>query len=135
MTIYNVTLLVAGIGEEQLDGIFEATDGVATVEMGDRWTGTDRIDIEADTFADAVLQVIDQIEQVPGLAVVRVDPDQLVWASRVADRVGRTRQSIDQSGQGPARSRRVPRPRVGERPEPTVALGRRRGVVCRLRAP
>jgi hypothetical protein len=100
MTIYNVTLLVTGIGEEQLDGIFEATDGAATVEMGDRWTSTVGFDIEADTFADAVLQAIDQIEQVLGLAVVRVDPDQLVWASEIADRVGRTRQSIDQLVKG-----------------------------------
>jgi len=96
MSTYDVTLLVAGVDEEGLDGIYAATDGAATVEIGDRWTSTVGFDIEAGTFADAVLQAIDQIEQVPGLNVVRVEPDQLVWASEIADRVGRARQSIDQ---------------------------------------
>ncbi|MGH9103381.1 MAG: helix-turn-helix transcriptional regulator [Acidimicrobiales bacterium] len=100
MNTYNVTLMVAGVGEEHLDGIYEATDGAANVEVGDRWTSTVGFDIEADTFADAILQAIDQIEQVPGLTVVRVEPDQLVWASEIADRIGRTRQSIDQLVKG-----------------------------------
>jgi hypothetical protein len=95
MNTYNVTLVVAGVGEEHLDDVYKATDGAAHVEVCDRWTSTVGLDIEADTFADAVLQAIDQIEQVPGLTVVRVEPDQLVWASEIADRIGRTRQSID----------------------------------------
>jgi hypothetical protein len=92
---YDVTLLVAGVDEERLDDIYEATDGAANVEVGDRWTSTVGFDIEADTFADAVLQAIDQTEEVPGLTVIRVEPDQLVWASEIADRIGRTRQSVD----------------------------------------
>lgn len=100
MNTYNVTLMVVGVAEERLDDIFEATDGAATVEVADRWASTVGFDIEADTFADAVLQAIDQIEQVGGLTVVRVEPDQLVWASEIADRIGRTRQSIDQLVKG-----------------------------------
>lgn len=100
MSTYNVTLLVAGVDEDGLDDIYDATDGAATVEIGDRWTSTVGFDIESDTFAGAVLQAIDQIEQVPGLTVVRVEPDQLVWASEIADRIGRTRQSIDQLVKG-----------------------------------
>jgi hypothetical protein len=95
MNTYDVTLLVAGVDEERLDDIYEATDGAANVEVGDRWTSTVGFDIEADTFADAVLQAIDQTEEVPGLTVIRVEPDQLVWASEIADRIGRTRQSVD----------------------------------------
>lgn len=96
VTTYNLTLLVAGIDEGRLDDIYQATDGAANVEIGDRWGSTVGFDIEADTFADAVLRAIDEIEEVPGLTVVRVEPDQLVWASEIAERVGRTRQSIDQ---------------------------------------
>lgn len=100
MNTYNITLMVDGVDEERLDDIYEATGGGANVEVGDRWTSTVGFDIEADTFAAAVFEAIDQIEQVPGLTVVRVEPDQLVWASEIADRVGRTRQSIDQLVKG-----------------------------------
>lgn len=100
MTTYNLTLLVAGIDEDCLDDIYEATDGAANVEIGDRWTSPVGFDIEADTFADAVLRAIEEIERVPSLTVVRVEPDQLVWASEIADRVSRTRQSIDQLVKG-----------------------------------
>ncbi|MHB8244737.1 MAG: helix-turn-helix transcriptional regulator [Acidimicrobiales bacterium] len=96
MSTHNLTLRVTGIDEDHLDGIYEVTDGTANVEIGDGSTGTVGYDIEADTFADAVLRAIKLIERVPGLSVVRVEPDQLVWASEIADRVGRTRQSIDQ---------------------------------------
>jgi predicted DNA-binding transcriptional regulator AlpA len=96
MNTYNLTLLVTGIDENRLDDIYDATDGAANVEMGDRWTSTVGFDIEADTFADAVLRAINEVEKVSGLSVVRVEPDQLVWASEIADRIGRTRQSVDQ---------------------------------------
>lgn len=100
MSTYNVTLIVAGVEEESLDDIHDATAGAATVELSDCWPSTIGIDIESDTFADAVLQAIEQIERVPGLSVERIEPDQLVWASEIADRVGRTRQSIDQLAKG-----------------------------------
>lgn len=96
MKTYNLTLLVGGIDEGHLDDIYEVTNGAANVELGDRWTSTVGFDIDADTLAAAVLRAINEIERVPGLTVVRVEPDQLVWASEIADRMGRTRQSIDQ---------------------------------------
>lgn len=100
MNTYNLTLLVAGIDENRLDDIYEATDGAANVEVGDRWTSRVGFDIEADAFANAVLRAIAEVESVPGLTVVRVEPDQLVWASEIADRLDRTRQSVDQLVQG-----------------------------------
>ncbi|MHB1928777.1 MAG: helix-turn-helix transcriptional regulator [Acidimicrobiales bacterium] len=96
MNTYNLTLLVAGVDEDRLDDIYEVTDGAANVELGDRWTSTVGYDVQAGTFADAALRAIKLIEEVPGLRVVRVEPDQLVWASEIAERIGRTRQSIDQ---------------------------------------
>ena len=47
MNTYNLTLLVAGVDEEHLDEIYEATDGAANVELGDRWTSTVGYDIQA----------------------------------------------------------------------------------------
>ena len=48
----------------------------------------------------AVISAIDQVESVDGLEVLHVDPDELVWASEIAQRVGRTRQSVDQLTKG-----------------------------------
>jgi len=53
-------------------------------------------DREAPTMLPAVISAINQVESVDGLEVLHVDPDELVWASEIAKRVGRTRQSVDQ---------------------------------------
>ena len=53
-------------------------------------------DWEAPNMLAVVISAIDQVESVEGLEVRRVDPDELVWASEIAQRVGRTRQSVDQ---------------------------------------
>lgn len=50
----------------------------------------------AATFADAVLGAISDMEQASGWRVVRVEPDELVSASAIARRLGRTRQSVAQ---------------------------------------
>src|SRR5437762_2493686 len=39
---------------------------------------------------------VEAVESVDGLEVVHVDPDELVWASEIAQRTGRSRQSVDQ---------------------------------------
>jgi hypothetical protein len=51
---------------------------------------------EAVTFADAVLGAIREVEELGDARVVRVEPDELVTASAIARRVGRSRQSIAQ---------------------------------------
>ncbi len=53
-------------------------------------------DREAETMLDAVVSAIEDVESVEGLEVLHVDPDELVWASEIAERTGRTRQSVDQ---------------------------------------
>ena len=42
-----------------------------------------------------MLAAIADVEAVEGLAALHVDPDDLVWASEIAERLGRTRQSVD----------------------------------------
>lgn len=49
---------------------------------------------EADTFADALLSAIQELESVPGVRVLKVAPDELVNAADIAHRTGRTRSSI-----------------------------------------
>jgi len=118
MTIHTFTLVVSGLDEDLLDRLFEATAGSATVELGERWTSTVAFDLEARTFADAVLRAIDETESVPSLSVVRVEPDQLVWASAIAERTGRTRQSIDQLHKGQRGPGNFPNPMTGNTRNP-----------------
>lgn len=93
MTEYNFTLILAGPVDDRLDELFEAgcddamfgeIDGVAYAEF----------DREAVTFGGAVSSAILAILTVPGLRVVRVEPDDLVTASEIAQRLGRTRESV-----------------------------------------
>jgi len=51
---------------------------------------------DAPTMLDAIVSAINAVETVAGLEVLHVDPDELVWASEIAERTGRTRQSVDQ---------------------------------------
>jgi predicted DNA-binding transcriptional regulator AlpA len=51
---------------------------------------------DAPTMLDAVVSAITAVDTVPGLEVLHVDPDELVWASEIAERTGRSRQSVDQ---------------------------------------
>jgi hypothetical protein len=54
------------------------------------------LDRGAAAFADAVLEAIRELEERDDVRVVRVEPDELVTASAIARRVGRSRQSIAQ---------------------------------------
>ena len=52
-------------------------------------------DREADSLADAVVSAMSAVEgAVPGLRVVQLEPDDLVTMSDIAQRTGRTRESI-----------------------------------------
>jgi predicted DNA-binding transcriptional regulator AlpA len=62
-------------------------------------SGTDEVtrigfDRERASFGEALLSAVRDVESVPGVRVVRVEPDELVWASEIAQRTGRSRQSI-----------------------------------------
>ena len=52
-------------------------------------------DRQASTLLDAVVSAIADVESIAGAEVLHVDPDELVWASEIAERTGRSRQSID----------------------------------------
>ncbi len=51
---------------------------------------------EADDFASAVISALKDIRSVEGVSVVRVEVEQLVTASEIARRLGRSRQSVQQ---------------------------------------
>jgi len=66
------------------DATFGSVDGV----------GFGEFEREAEGFADAVLSAIADVESVAGLRVRRIEPDDLVTMSEIAERLGRTRESV-----------------------------------------
>jgi hypothetical protein len=66
------------------DATFGSVDGVGFGEFGR----------EAGSLADAVSSAIRDVESVEGLEVRRVEPDDLVTLSEIAERLGRTRESV-----------------------------------------
>lgn len=99
MTDYDFDLIARGaLSDDVLDSLFEAGCDDATFSTKDGLTFAS-FAREAASLLDAVLSAIDEIESV-GLEVLRVDPDELVWASEIASRTGRSRQSIDQLVKG-----------------------------------
>ena len=102
---------------EVIDALFEAgcEDAVFGITAGTQIAGFVR---EAPSLYDAVLSAIGDVERAaPGLQVLRVSPDELVTASEIAERLGRTRASVRQliaGDRGP-----------GTFPAPVSHLGRR----------
>ena len=92
---HNFTLTIQGTySDAVLDALFEAGCDDATIShKGDLLFA--EFDREADSLLDAVVSAIGDVESVDGPAALHVDPDDLVWASEIAERLGRTRQSVD----------------------------------------
>lgn len=96
MIEYRFELTIQGeLTDACLDALCEAgCDDATFADKGDVITA--EFDREAESLFDAVISAIEAVESVGGLEVLHVDPDELVWASEIAHRTGRTRQSVDQ---------------------------------------
>ena len=97
MEVHSFTLVLAGITEitsEVEDRLFEAgcDDALLGIRDGVAFLDFDR---ESESLLDAILSAISNVEQ-SGLEVkvIRVEPDDLVSASEIAERTGRSRESI-----------------------------------------
>jgi hypothetical protein len=94
---HTFTLLLQGadpLTPEHLDAMFEAGCDDATFGRRDSLYYAD-FDREAPSFAEAVGSAIRAVEgAVPGLKVVRVEPEELVSAAGIAARTGRSRESV-----------------------------------------
>jgi hypothetical protein len=97
MDTFNFTLIVEGgdlLSESALEVLFEAgcTDATFGERDGVHYAEFDR---EAPSFASAVSSAIRAIEAaVPGARVTRLEPEELVSISAIAERTGRTRESV-----------------------------------------
>lgn len=96
MTMYEFSLVLSGATEltDALeDAVFDAgcDDALLGVREGRLFLEFDR---SAATALEAVLSAIEAAEQVPGLTVCRVEPEDLVNAADIGARTGRTRESV-----------------------------------------
>lgn len=97
MKSYSFILLIRGadvLAEQHADALFEAGCGDALFgeRGGVQFADFDR---EADSLARAIGSAIHDIEStVPDAKVVRVEPDDLVTLTAIAERVGRTKESV-----------------------------------------
>ena len=96
MAEYDFELTISGeLTDARLDALFEAGCDDATFSSRVNLIFAD-FTRDAPTMLEAVISAIQAVETVDELEVLRVDPDELVWASEIAQRTGRTRQSVDQ---------------------------------------
>ncbi len=79
--------------EDRLDALYEAGCDDATVGLGG-WQSEVDFDREAPSLLHAIVTAIADVERADA-TVLRVEPDPVVWASAIAERMGRTRQSVD----------------------------------------
>lgn len=95
MSEQEFTLVISGDLDDDsaLDALFEAGCDDATFGSVDGVGFADFIR-EAPSFLEAVRGAIEQVESVPGLRVTRVEPDDLVTMSEIAERLGRSRESV-----------------------------------------
>lgn len=86
-------VVIDGDVEAKIDDLFEAGCDDATFGSVD---GVHYADFErqAPTFQGAVSSAVRDVESVPGLVVRRIEPDDLVTASEIAERLGRSRESV-----------------------------------------
>ena len=93
---FRLTLAGIALTDEEMDALFEAGCDDATFSLERDGTVLGFFDREADTQEDAVLSAIHNVESADiGVRVLRVtQDDDWLTASEIAERVGRTRQSI-----------------------------------------
>src|SRR5436309_2438156 len=79
------TLTIRGpLTDERLDALYEAGCDDATFSTKGELTFAE-FDREATTLVAAIDSAITAVESVPGVEVLHVDPDELVWASEIAE--------------------------------------------------
>lgn len=95
MAEHHFTFTIGGVlTDARLDALVRAGCDDATFSSKGELTFAE-FDREAETLMDAVVSAVVAVESIDGSEVLHVDPDELVWASEIAERTGRSRQSVD----------------------------------------
>ena len=114
MDAYTFTLVLEGVHElttELEDAVFETYEGDAGLGVVDGIAVLDFLEHEAGSAQEAILSTIEAIEEAGiDARVIRVEPDDLVTAAEIANRTGRTRESIRLLAVGKRGKSRFPAP-------------------------
>lgn len=96
MPVWEFTLIIEGPdiqGDDIINALFEAgcDDSLVGSTNGVQYMDFDR---EAPTLADAVQSAVIAVESVPGVQVAQLEDADLVLIAEIAERTGRTRESV-----------------------------------------
>lgn len=113
MSEFEFELVAAGdLDDETIDRLFEAGCDDATFGE-DNGVITALFTREAAQLTEAIMSALTAVEAVLGRgSVLGVEPDELVWAAEIAQRLGRTRQGVRLLIEGQRGPGRFPRPAV-----------------------
>ncbi len=97
MNTHKFTLVIDGDAgaDERINALFDAGCDDATFSHGSTNSYGD-FDRDADSLLEAVLSAVEAVESVDGLTVRRIDEEDLVTVTDIAERLGRSRQSVNQ---------------------------------------
>lgn len=112
MTEFSFTLALdaSRLSDSQIKALYETVPDTTTSDRRDRtFVGIDR---EATDFATAVVSAIEDVERaLPNVRVIALEPEDLVSQADIAQRRGRSRESISQLVGGERGPGDFPRPR------------------------
>ena len=112
MTEFSFTLALdaSGLKDSQINALYSTVPDSTASERNERaYVGVDR---EAPDFATAVVSAIEDVERaLPELRVLALEPEDLVSQADIAQRRGRSRESISQLVKGERGPGNFPRPR------------------------
>ena len=104
------------LSDSQIKDLYTSVpDSTVSERNGRAFIGVDR---EAQDFSSAVVSVIEQVEHaLPGVKVLAIEPEELVAQTDIAQRRGRSRESISLLVKGERGPGNFPKPRyeVGDR--------------------
>lgn len=112
MNEFNFTLAldVSGLSESQINALYRTVPDSTASERNERaYVGLDR---DAPDFATAVVSAIEDVERaLPDVRVLALEPEDLVSQADIAQRRGRSRESISQLVKGERGPGNFPQPR------------------------
>lgn len=95
MPEFDFTLAVrGGLTEQKLDALYEAGCDDMTFQGNEAGPIFADVTRKAPSFLKAALSAIHDVEKVKGMIVQAIDAGELVSAAEIADRLGRTRESV-----------------------------------------